>query len=522
MIERDVTSLASHLYGSTFIETEKMMPEQIVKARHSAQSATSPAPTSTPWPHDVVWTVAAASFGFAVVQLDVTIVNVALPAIAKALGAQLAGLQWVVDAYALCFAAFLLSAGSLGDRIGARRIYLAGMTVFATASLACGLAPSAGFLIAARAVQGIGAAAMMPSSLALINHATGHDASLRAKAISWWTAAGSIAIAAGPVIGGLLLSITSWRSIFLVNLPICLLGAVLAFKITDTAPDRSTDHKATTRSTTRRGFDPLGQLLAILALGTLTAAMIEAKPLGLTHPIVVIAAVIGVTASIAFVAVEARIAAPLLPLHFFRRPGFSISVLYGITVNLSYYGIVFVLSLYLQRVLNYTAIQTGLAYLPLTAGFFAVNLLSGWWVGKAGSRPAMVVGGLVDALGFALLFLLGSQSAYWLMLPAFLLMPGGMGLGVPAMTAAIMGSVEKSASGIAAAVSTATRQAGGAIGVALFGALAGDDPGHVVAGMHLSAIIAICLLVLAAGLAAFGLPVSPAKIDHEGKRIPRR
>jgi len=500
-----------------FIEMETIMPEKTITARQRAHSAVPP----PPWSPDVVWTVAAASFGFTLVQLDVTIVNVALPAIAKALGARLAGLQWVVDAYALCFAAFLLSAGFLGDRIGARRIYLAGMAVFATASLACGLAPSAGFLIAARAVQGIGAAAMMPSSLALINHATGHDASLRAKAISWWTAAGSIAIAAGPIIGGLLLSITSWRSIFLVNLPICLLGAVLAFKITDTAPDRSADtgttpHSITSHGATRRGFDPFGQILAILALGALTAAMIEAKPLGLTHPIVVIAAVIGVAASIAFVTVEARIAAPLLPLHFFRRPGFSIAVLYGIIVNLSYYGIVFVLSLYLQRVLHYTAIQTGLAYLPLTAGFFAVNLLSGWWVGKAGSRPAMVVGGLVDALGFALLFLLGGQSAYWLMLPAFLLMPGGMGLGVPAMTAAIMGSVEKSASGIVAAVSTATRQAGGAVGVALFGALAGDDPGHVVTGMHLSAIIAICLLVLAASLAAFGLPTSPAKICRRG------
>lgn len=466
---------------------------------HVAASATADG-----WSREVIWTVIAASFGFTLVQLDVTIVNVALPAIAKALGAQVAELQWVVDAYALCFAAFLLSAGFLGDRLGARRIYFIGMAIFAAASLACGLAPNAGCLIAARAIQGLGAAAMMPASLSLINHATGHHPALRAKAIGWWTASGSIAIAAGPIIGGLLLSVTTWRSIFLVNLPICLLGAALTLKVADTRPDSRAGNTAE-KSDDRRGFDPPGQILAILALAAITAAMIEAKPLGLTHPLVLAAGLIGVIASIAFVSVEAGNTAPLLPLHLFRQANFRIAVLYGILVNLTYYGIVFVLSLYLQRVLHYTAMQTGLAYLPLTAGFFAVNLFSGWWVGKAGSRPPMITGGLLDALGFALLLLLGDQSSYWLMLPAFLLMPSGMGLGVPAMTTAIMGSVEKRASGIAAAVSTASRQAGGAIGVALFGALAGDDPGHMVTGMHTAAAIAVGLLVLAAGMAAFGL-----------------
>jgi DHA2 family methylenomycin A resistance protein-like MFS transporter len=476
--------------------------------------------TSTCWTSDAIWTVAAASFGFTLVQLDVTIVNVALPAIAQALGAQIAGLQWVVDAYALCFAAFLLSAGFLGDRYGARRIYLIGMVIFATASLACGLALSAGLLIAARAVQGLGAAAMMPASLSLINHATGHQPALRAKAIGWWTASGSVAIAAGPIIGGLLLSVTTWRSIFLVNLPVCLLGAMLTLKIADTRPDRGTDN-ADSDSDDRRGFDTPGQILAILALAATTAAMIEAKPLGLAHPLVLASIVVGVTASIAFILVEVRSNAPLLPLHFFRQANFSIAVLYGIVVNLTYYGIVFVLSLYLQRVLHYTAMQTGLAYLPLTAGFFAVNLLSGWWAGKAGSRPPMIVGGLLDALGFALLLLLDGQSPYWLMLPAFLLMPSGMGLGVPAMTAAIMGSVEKRASGIAAAVSTASRQAGGAIGVALFGVLAGDNPDHMVAGLHVAVAIAVCLLVLAAGLAALALRRSPQDTRRHDARHPR-
>jgi DHA2 family methylenomycin A resistance protein-like MFS transporter len=467
-----------------------------VQAGAAAQAGT--------WNSAVIWTVVAASFGFTLVQLDVTIVNVALPAIATALQAEVADLQWVIDAYALCFAAFLLGAGFLGDRLGARRIYLTGMAIFAAASLACGLAPDTGFLIAARAVQGLGAAAMLPCSLSLINHATGHDAALRARAIGWWTASGSIAIATAPLVGGLLLGITTWRAIFLVNLPICLLGAALTLKIQDTPAQKSADD-GKARDFNPRSFDPWGQILVVIALAGLTGAVIETKPLGLLHPAVLAAAIIGVLAAIAFVSVEARSIAPLLPLHFFRRAEFSIAVLYGIIVNLTYYGAIFVLSLYLQRVLHYSAIETGLAYLPLTAGFFAVNLLSGWWVGKAGSRPPMMVGALVDALGFLLLCLLGAQSPYWLMLPAFLLMPGGMGLGVPAMTAAIMGSVEKSASGVAAAVSTATRQAGGAIGVALFGALAGKDPAHMVAGLHLAAMIAVGLLLVAAVLTWFGL-----------------
>lgn len=436
----------------------------------------------------------AASFGFALVQLDVTIVNVALPRIASELHAGVAGLQWVVDAYALAFAVLLLSMGYLGDRLGARRVYLGGMALFAFSSALCGCSVNAAMLIGGRALQGIGAAAMLPCSLALLNHATAHEHAVRARAVGWWTAAGAISIAAGPILGGLLMSFTSWRSIFFVNLPISAVGAWLTWRVPET------ERKA------RDGrFDAPGQLLAILALTGVTMAVIEAKPLGWTHPLVLACAAVALVATPLFVRTESRSAAPMLPLKFFRAPGFSVAVVYGVIVNLTYYGIVFLLSLYLQRVHGYSALRTGLAYLPLTATFFGINVLSGWLVGRIGARWPMVLGALIDAVGFLLFLPLDAHSAYLLMLPAFALLPCGMGLGVPAMTTTVLSAVDKQASGTASGVLNSARQAAGAIGVALFGSLAGDNNAQMVSGLHSSAWIALGLLLLAAALAFRGI-----------------
>ena len=444
--------------------------------------------------HGIARVTTASSFGFALVQLDVTIVNVALPHIAGDLHASVAGLQWVVDAYALAFAVLLLSMGYLGDRLGARRVYLGGMLLFALASVFCGSSNDAVMLIAGRTLQGVGAAAMLPCSLALLNHATAHEHALRARAVGWWTAAGAIAIAAGPIIGGLLISVTSWRSIFFVNLPICALGAWLTWRVPET------ERKA------RDGrFDVRGQVLAILALTGLTMAVIETKPLGWTHPLVLACIGVAVVTAPLFVWVEARSAAPMLPLRFFKAPGFSVAVTYGVIVNLTYYGIVFLLSLYLQRVHGYSALRTGLAYLPLTATFFGVNIFSGRLVGRTGARLPMVLGALIDAAGFGLLLLLGANSPYLLMLPAFALLPTGMGLGVPAMTTTVLSAVEKQASGTASGVLNAARQAAGAIGVALFGSLAGNSNDMIVDGLHRSAWIALIMLVLAGVLALRGI-----------------
>ncbi len=430
----------------------------------------------------VTWTIAAASFGFAIVQLDVTIVNVALPHLNTALKTSVAGLQWVVDAYAMAFAVFLLSAGVLGDRFGAKRAYLFGFSIFTLASLACGAAQSETQLIIARAVQGVGAALLVPPSLALINHACAHDHRLRAHAIALWTAAGGVSIAAGPVIGGFLIEWFGWRSIFLVNLPVCLVGMAMTLRVSET-PRKPQQH-----------LDLLGQFMVMLTLIGLIGAIIEFGELGLAHPLVYGGFILALLSGLAFVFVELRTKQPMLPLHFFRLPNFSAAVIFGIAVNLAYYGIIFVLSLYLQRVKNYTAMQAGLAYLPLTATFIFSNLISGWMSGHFGGRLPMIVGAGIATLGYALLVPLDATSAYLAMLLPFILIPAGMGLAVPAMTSTILASVEKSWSGTASAVLNAARQAGGAVGVAAFGALVAGGSNSIVSGMQTAAFISTGVL----------------------------
>ncbi|AXL49155.1 MFS transporter [Paraburkholderia caffeinilytica] len=516
--------------------------------------------------------LATVSVGFVVTQLDVTIVNIALPKIGANLHANVAGLQWVVDAYTLVFAVLMLSAGALGDRLGARRMYAAGIVLFAFASLACGLALDATMLVAARAVQGIGAAAMLPNSLALLNQSYGHDPKLRARAVGLWTAAGAIAIAAGPVLGGVLIAAFGWRSIFLVNLPICaagllatlvwlprpesarkdaqqvvgakagamseagavtrattgptsgaMTGAGATTRTTTQAATRATtgptagattgtttgtttqvSAKATTEPTvaptaeaTPRGIDLSGQTLAIVALTAFVAAVIEWRPLGLSHPLVAGGFILALIATAAFIVVESRVAAPMLPLSLFRKRTFNAAVLFGICVNLTYYGMVFVLSLYLQRVRGYSPLQAGLAFLPLTGGFLISNVASGWVVGRFGVRVPMIAGAITAGLGYGLLhFVDASTPLIGLLLP-FLLIPSGMGLAVPAMTTAVLASVEAKRAATASAVLNTARQAGGAVGVAAFGALAsGAAATQIVVGMQAATAISVGLLVI--------------------------
>ena len=448
--------------------------------------------------------LATVSVGFVVTQLDVTIVNIALPEIGANLHANVAGLQWVVDAYTLAFAVLMLSAGALGDRFGARRLYAAGIVLFALASLACGVASGAPMLVAARALQGIGAAAMLPNSLALLNQSYGHDPKLRARAVGLWTAAGAISIAAGPVAGGLLIAAFGWRSIFLVNLPICAAGflATLLWVPRPEAAVPATARAETagpeTAPPTPRGIDLSGQTLAIVALTAFVAAVIEWRPLGLSHPLVAGGFVLAALAGSAFVAVEARASAPMLPLSLFAGRSFSAAVLFGICVNMTYYGMVFVLSLYLQRVRGYTALQAGLAFLPLTGGFLISNVASGWVVGRFGVRVPMIAGTITAGLGYGLLHLVDASTPLIGLLLPFLLIPSGMGLAVPAMTTAVLASAQASRAGTASAVLNTARQAGGAVGVAAFGALAsGAAASQIVSGMQAATAISVGLLAFA-------------------------
>jgi DHA2 family methylenomycin A resistance protein-like MFS transporter len=439
--------------------------------------------------------IAATSFGFVVSQLDVTIVNVALAKMASNLNASVSGLQWVVDGYALMFASLLLSAGALGDRLGAKRLYIAGFVLFAAASLGCGLAPNAAVLVGARAIQGIGASALVPPSLALLTHACGDDVKKRARAIGLWTAAGGVSIAAGPVVGGFLIGWFGWRSIFLVNLPLVAIGIALTWRYVAETP----------RNGHGRHLDLLGQGLAICALIGLTGAIIEAGPRGPADAVVLAGFAVGVVATILFLIVEAHSDSPMLPLSFFRNRTFSATVAVGTVVNLSFYGTIFVLSLYLQQARGYGVIAAGLAFLPLTATFILSNIAAGALVGRFGSRLPMTGGFLVAACGYLLLRVLDGQTPFWLMVPGFVLIPLGMGTGVPAMTAALLSSVERKFSGTASGVLNTARQAGGAVGVAGFGALVGKNHEAIVSGLHGAVSISAGLLVLAALMSLLGI-----------------
>lgn len=399
------------------------------------------------------------SIGFLLVQLDVSIVNVALANIADDIHTGITGLQWIVDAYALVFASLLLSAGALGDRVGPCRTFIGGLALFLLGSLGCGLAPDTALLIAARVLQGIGASALVPCSLALLNHAARDDATARARAVSLWTAAGSVGLALGPVLGGVLVTAFGWRSIFFVNLPIGAGGIILAYRFVDEAPVHP------------GGGDGVGQLLATVSLFGLTGAVIEAGPLGWTSPLVCAAAALAVVGFGVFIATEHASNQPMLPLGFFRRPAFAAATLVGFLLNLAVYGAFFVLALYFRQTHHLSVLLTGVALLPLAIAVFTANIAAGRLAAHLSPSVIMAAGLLIGSGGAWLLRDIGAMTSYHAILPGLLLLPFGIGLTVPIMTTVVLGTVPRSRAGVASGVLNAVRQAGGAIGVALFGAL---------------------------------------------------
>lgn len=426
------------------------------------------------------------SFGFLLVQLDVSIVNVALASISTSIHVGVTGLQWVVDAYALTFASLLLSAGALGDRFGARRVFLGGLSVFLLGSLGCALAPGAVTLIAARALQGVGASTLVPCSLALLNHAAQDDANARARAISLWTAAGSIGLALGPVLGGMLITAFGWRSVFAVNLPIGVFAIWLATRFVNEAPTHA------------GAADRTGQALAIAGLFCLTGAVIESGPFGWSAPIVWGAMIAAGIAFAGFIAVERRIAEPMLPLPFFRQPTFSAATLVGFLLNLALYGVLFLLGLYLQQTHHLSPLHTGLALLPFAIAIFVANIGAGRLAAIVSPRAIMTGGLLVGALGTWLLRDIGASTPYGAILPGLVLLPLGIGFAVPMMTTALLGTVPRARAGVASGVLNSVRQAGGAIGVGLFGALMASSRG----GTADAFVVATVILAGAAAIAA--------------------
>jgi MFS transporter, DHA2 family, methylenomycin A resistance protein len=393
------------------------------------------------------------------VSLDVSIVNVALATMARTLHSDVAILQWTVDAYTVTFASLLLTGGALSDRFGARRWFITGLGIFAGASFACGLAPSAALLVAGRVIQGVGAALLIPCSLALINYWYEGDPRMRANAIALWTTAGAIALAAGPIIGGFLIESVGWRSIFFVNVPIGVAGIWLTLKTVKETPQ------------VVRPLDLAGQFLAVASLALLIAAVISAGKSDRNVTFVVGTFAVAVICGSLFLLVEARSRWPMLPLGFFGRPVFSMANVVGFVANLSIYGEIFVLGLFWQQVRGYSPLVTGLAFLPFCAALSAGNLVSGKMYVARGPKLPLVAGQLVSIAGCLLLFAAVTDGSYLAMLPGIIIFPLGIAIAVPAMSTALLSSVEKEYSGIASGVLNAVRQAAGALGVALLGAL---------------------------------------------------
>ena len=439
-------------------------------------------------------TLAAAGVGFVVVLLDVSVVNVALEALLRSFATDVSGLQWVVNAYTLAFASLLLTTGSLGDRFGAKRIFIAGFAVFTLASIACGVATSLTLLVAARAVQGIGAALLVPNSLSMLRQAF-PDTEQRSRAVGWWGAAGGAALAAGPVLGGLLVTHAGWRSIFLINVPIGIVGIAFTLR-----------YVASASPTRARGIDVPGQLAAIAALIALTVCLTESARLGWRHPVVYGSLVLAVLAALAFLRIESRAAEPMLPLALFRTTALSVASAAGVIVNFAYYGLIFVFSLFFQMEQHMSAQRTGLAFLPMTVVLLGVNILAGRLLHRIGARTLMTAAMAAAALGYLLLLPVSVDGAYWPLVVPMLIAASGIAVMVPTMTNITLSSVDPSRSGIASGILNSARQVGGMLGVAVFGFFVRDTrPAAFMQGMHVSISVAAGLLLCGSAMCLLGL-----------------
>ena len=425
----------------------------------------------------------ATALGFGVVQLDVTVVNVAMQPIGAALGGSTTGLQWIVNAYTLALASLILSAGAWGDRIGAKRVFVGGFAMFILASAACGLAPSLGVLIAARAAQGIGAAVLIPCSLTLLTHS--HPGAERARAVGVWAACASLALSAGPLVGGMLIDAVGWRAIFFINAPLGVLGIALTLR-----------YAAETPRTPRR-IDLPGQALAIVALCALAASTITGGKEGFTAPLVLVGYGVAVVAMVGFLRVELHSREPMLPLPLFRSRTFATTSAVGLLVNVAIYGLIFVLSLYFQTVRGASVLATGMAFLPMTAAVFVGNLLAGRIVRASGVRPVLAGSAMLIAAALAGLLIVDRSTPFTALVAQLVLLGFGVGVVVPTMTTALLGSVEPTRSGVASGTLNTARQTGSVIGVALFGSLAN---GRLVPGLRMSLLLSIALALVAAAL----------------------
>lgn len=422
--------------------------------------------------------------GFFVVALDAQIVNVALPDIGDALGGGLSGLQWVVTGYTLTFSSLLLFAGTLSDRIGARRAYAVGMGVFVLASAACGFAPSLEVLVAARVAQGVGAALITPTSLALIREAY-DDAKQRAKAVAYWALGGSVAAAAGPILGGILTQL-DWRIIFFINLPVGVLAIALLTRVAE-SPRRP------------HPFDVVGQVSALVALVGFTYAVIEGGSQGYGELQIIAAFVAATVGAVVFLLAQARGRHPMVPLDLFRARPVAISLAAAFVTMAGFYGVVFVQSLYFQDVRSASPLETGLLFLPMTALVAILNPLAAKTAIRYGSRVPIIGGQVLMVLGLLGLAFAPVDLPLWAV--ALLMVPVGVGgsFTVPPLTSLLLDAVPAPRAGTASGVLNTARQVGGSMGVAASGAVIAHMAGFM-PGLRFSLAALAVLVTLTAAL----------------------
>ncbi|MDR9856110.1 MFS transporter [Paenibacillus sp. VCA1] len=427
--------------------------------------------------------IAGLSLGYFMVLLDTTVVNVAPPAIRADLGGGISGLQWVVNAYTIVFAGFLLSMGGLADKLGARRVYVGGLILFLAASALSAAASSLGMLIALRAVLGVGGAALTPASLTLIAHAF-PEPSARARALGVWAAVTGIAMAAGPVVGGLLADSFGWRSIFLLNVPLAVIGLAIVLPL-----GAETARK-------RRRLDWTGQWTAVTAIAALSFALMEGPVYGWASPVVMAAFVLALLGAVLFVRAETKGADPLLPFGLFRDATVSAGMFAGMAVNIGLSGVLFVMPLFFQQTLGLTAHAAGLVLLPMTVPLAFNPIVTGRVVSRIGARIPMTSGFLLAAIGTFMQLRIVYGSGYAVPLIGLFLIGLGVSFTIPALMTAVIGAAPQEQTGAVSGALNSSRQLGATLGVALIGSIIGGSPSPA-AGMRLA--LSVTAVILFAG-----------------------